>query len=113
MSRIIEEEGKKLGIKVFLDEKDIEGGESIPKSIRKNIKKCNEFLVFLSPYSIKSSWVSNEIGAAWVLGKRIIAIIDKVAPKEIADIISSKKAFALDDFDRYLKQLILRAKRGK
>ena len=65
MANAIEEKGKKYGIKTFLDEKDIEGGESIPEAIRKNIQECNEFLVLLSRYSINRPWVLIEIGAAW------------------------------------------------
>lgn len=64
MANLIEEKGKKYGIDIFLDEKDIEGGESIPESIRRNIQECNEFLVLLSRYSTGRPWVLIEIGAA-------------------------------------------------
>lgn len=48
MSNLIEEKGREWGIKTFLDEKDIDGGDSIPESIRINIQKCDEFLLLLS-----------------------------------------------------------------
>ena len=41
----IEERGRKYGVRTFLDEKDIEGGESIPESIRENIEDYS-FAVF-------------------------------------------------------------------
>jgi hypothetical protein len=66
---------------VFLDEKDIEAGQSIPESIRTSIRRCNEFVILLSPYSKDRPWVLIEIGAAWGLQKPIIAVIDKVGPK--------------------------------
>ncbi|MEW5767962.1 MAG: toll/interleukin-1 receptor domain-containing protein [bacterium] len=110
MAILIEEKGRKYGVKTFLDEKDIEGGESIPESIRRNIQECDEFLVLLSRYSIDRHWVLIEIGAAWVLGKRIIAIIDKVTPEEMPDIITSYKAIDLNSFEEYLEQLINRVK---
>lgn len=103
-------EGRGHGIKTFLDEKDIEGGESIPESIRQNIQRCHEFLVLLSRNSIDRPWVLMEIGAAWALEKRIIAITDKVTPEEMPDIIAPYKAIDLNSFDDYLEQLLKRVK---
>jgi len=110
MAVLIEEKCREHSVKTFLDEKDIAGGESIPESIRKNIQECSEFLVFLSRYSIDRPWVLIEIGAAWVLGKRITAIIDKVTPEEMPDIITPYKALDLNSFDEYLEQLLGRVK---
>ena len=75
MAALIEEGSREYGVKTFLDEKDIEGGESIPESIRENIEGCDEFLVFLSRYSIDREWVLIEIGAAWGLNKPVIPIV--------------------------------------
>ncbi len=102
---------KKLGVRVFLDEKNINGGASTFFTIRKNIQDCNEFLVLLSEYSIDQKWIQYEIGAAWGLEKYIVAIIDKVNPKEIPDIIRNDKAIELNDFDSYVEQLIKRVKK--
>lgn len=54
-----------------------------------------------------------EIGAAWVLGKRIVAIIDKVTPEEMPDIITPYRAMDLNSFDEYLEQLFKRAKEAR
>ena len=110
IATLIEGKCEGFGIKTFLDEKDIKGGDSISESIRKNILKCDEFLVLLSWYSIYQPWVLIEIGAAWVLEKRIIAIIDKVTPEEMPDIMTPYKAIDLNNFDEYLYQLIKRVK---
>jgi hypothetical protein len=110
MANLIEERGREYGVKVFLDEKDIEGGESIPESIRKNIQDCSEFLVLLSPYSIDRPWVLIEMGTAWGLEKRIVAIIDKVTPERMPDIIVQYKAIDLNNFDEYVEQLFKRVK---
>jgi hypothetical protein len=45
------------------------------------------------------------------LGKRLTAIIDKVAPKEMPDIIAQTKAYDLNDFDRFVTELLRRAER--
>ena len=113
MANLIEEKGKKCGVKTFLDEKDIESGESIPESIRQNLQECSEFLVLLIRYSIDRPWVLIEIGATWVLGKRIVAIIDKVTPEEMPDIITPYRAMDLNSFDEYLEQLFKRAKEAR
>ena len=110
MAALIGKQGQRHDIETFLDEKDIEGGESIPNSVRKNIRECDEFLVLLSRYSIERPWVLIEIGAAWVLGKRITAIVDKVTPEEMPDIITPYKALDLNKFDEYVQQLIKRVK---
>lgn len=113
MAALIEERCQTYGVKTFLDEKDMAIGESIRESIRKNIQECDEFLVLLSRYSIDRPWVLIEIGAAWVLGKRIITIIDKVTPEEMPDIITPYKAIDLNDFDKYLEQLYILVKEAK
>lgn len=55
-------------------------------------------------------WVLIEIGAAWVLGKRITAIIDKIVPEEMPAIITNYKAIDINNFDEYLEQLYQRIK---
>src|SRR6266404_7825498 len=51
-------------VKAFPDEKDLEAGQSIQDSIRKEIARCDEFVVLLSPNSKDRPWVLIEIGAA-------------------------------------------------
>jgi hypothetical protein len=53
---------------------------------------------------------AHEVGAAWGLRKPIIAIIDKVGPKEMPDILSSYKAIDLNDFDQYIQEFVRRTK---
>lgn len=94
---LIEEAGRDHGIKTFLDEKDIEFGGSIPERIRQAIRDCGELVVLLSEYSIDRPWVLIEIGAAWVLEKRIVAIIDKLSPDQMPDVIAPYRAVDLND----------------
>lgn len=111
--KLIEERSKRR-IKTFLYDKNIEGGDSIPESIRRAIKDCNEFVVLLSPFSKDRPWVMNEIGAAWILEKTIVAIIDKVNPNEMPDIIKPYKAIDLNNFeDEYLAELLGRLRRSR
>jgi hypothetical protein len=97
---------------VFLDENDIQIGQSIPDTVRSSIERCDEFVVLLSPYSKDRPWVLLEIGAAWGRHKLIIAVIDKIGPNEMPEIIYPYKATDLNDFDDYVRQLLKRAKIG-
>ena len=108
-ARIIEEAAKPH-VEVFFDEKDIEGGQSIPDSVRTGIERCDEFVVLLTRNSKDRPWVLIEMGAAWGLRKPIIAIIDKIGPKEMPDILSPFKAIDLNDFDQYIDQFLRRTK---
>ena len=108
-ARLIEEAAKPR-VEVFFDERDIEGGQSITDSVREGIEKCDEFVVLLSRYSKDRPWVLIEMGAGLGLRKPIIAIIDKIGPKEMPDIISPYKAIDLNDFDQYISQLLKRVK---
>jgi hypothetical protein len=113
IANLIEQKGKRYGVKTFLDEKDIFGGDSIPEVIRKNIQSCDELIVLLSNYSIDRPWVLVEIGAAWGHDKRVVPIIDKIALEEIPNVIKQCKAIDLNDFDKYLDELIARVKGGR
>ncbi len=113
MANLIEAKGRRHGIKTFLDEKDIEGGQSITEEIKRNLKACNEFVVLLSQDSIKRPWVLIEIGGALLLDKLIVAIIYKLMPNEMPDVIVQHKAIDLNNFDEYLDQLLKRAKGAK
>jgi TIR domain-containing protein len=66
---LIASKGHRHGVETFLDEKDIEGGDSIAQSVLKSIQGCNEFLVLLTRNSIGRPWVLIEIGAAWAMEK--------------------------------------------
>lgn len=113
MARLIEERGEDQEVKTFLDEKDVEGGDSIPEEIRESIQQCDELLVLLSSYSVDRPWVLVEIGAAWGQQKRIVAIIDKISPADMPDVIEQHKAIDLNDFDKYLDHLVARAREAQ
>ena len=113
MARLIEEAGRAQGIRTFLDEKDIRGGDSISQTIRANLRACSELVVLLTRNSVKREWVLVEIAGAWVLGKRVVAITDQVLPKELPDVIANCLAIDLNDFDTYLTDVLYRAKELK
>lgn len=109
MAELIEEAGQHHGIATFLDEKDIEFGGSIPERVRQAIRDCGELVVLLSEYSVDRPWVLVEIGAAWVLEKRIVAVMDKPSPDQMPDVITPYRAVDLNDVRDYVDELVGRA----
>lgn len=96
-----------LGVDTFLDEKDIETGQSIDSSIRANLKNCDDFLIILSPASIKSEWVLLELGGALALEKKIIPILLYVGANEIPQAINLKLARDINTIQLYYNEVSL------
>ena len=113
MAAIVERRAKRHGVWTFLDEKDLEAGASIPEEVRRHLEVCEEFVVLLTAVSIERQWVLVELGAAWGMRKRITAVTDKVAEDRLPDIIRQVKACKLNDFDRFVAELVDRAKRKR
>lgn len=101
------------GATSFRDDRDIDGGDSIPQSIRTEIQVSRELVVLLTPDSIERPWVLLEVGAAWGLREdyRIVPVLCHVTFDAIPDIIEGKKAFHINDFDKYLDELKRRVRK--
>jgi TIR domain-containing protein len=111
MAEIIERRAKRHGVRTFLDERDIRGGDSIPETILATLRECQEFTILLSPQSILGQWVLTELGAALGLQKRVVPIMRNVEPGEIPDIIRLIEAYELDHLDDYVRDLVRRVSR--
>jgi TIR domain-containing protein len=51
---------KMLGHKIWLDERNIKVGQSIPRAIQQGLEQCAFVIIFLSPNSVFSHWVEIE-----------------------------------------------------
>ena len=112
-ARRISEDLQKLGATTFLDEKDIRTGHSIDDSIRKGLKTCDNFLLLISPSSLKSDWVLVELGGALALEKQIVPILLYVGANEIPSMINLKLARDINDIDRFYSEVEARIKGKK
>ena len=90
------------------DDRDIEGGDSIPEAIRRMIEQCDELAILLTPQSIHREWVLVEIGIAIGMGKRIVPLLYHVPANSIPEIIRSNRAFDLNELDSYLSDVMKR-----
>jgi len=107
------EKMESVGATTFRDDRDIHGGDDIPEDIRAQIKQSRELVVLLTPESVDRPWVLLEVGAAWGWRRdyRIVPVLCHVTVDAIPDIIKGKKAFQLNDFDQYLRELKARITR--
>jgi hypothetical protein len=113
LAKTICEKIEQCGASTFRDDRDIQGGDDIPDTIRKSIIRANELLVLLTPDSVDRPWVLLEAGAAWGRKQRsrIVAVLCHVTVDTIPKLIASKKAVPLNDLDAYLKELSDRVSR--
>lgn len=98
-------ESQVIGASAFRDDRDIDGGDSIPESIMKAIRECSELVVLLTPQSVVRQWVVAEIGMAMVLGKRVVPFLYHVNPDEMFGLIRNTKAYDLNELDSYLESV--------
>ncbi len=93
------------GHETFLDEKDIDTGDSIYDSLQTHLADCDELLILISPVSLKSHWVFIEIGGAKALGKRIVPLLFHVEANEIPQPISQLLARDINEIEKYYAEL--------
>lgn len=104
----IAEELARQEIETFLDQKDMEVGDSINQSIAFHMKEADELLLLLSPSSLKSTWVFIEIGGAIALGKRIAPILLHVGANEVPQPISHTLCRDINNIEKYYDELLKR-----
>ena len=61
-----------IDVQYFFDKKDISWGNVVNSDISEGISESNALILILSPASIKSQWVSFEIGFATALNKKVL-----------------------------------------
>ena len=105
IARKLSEEINSLGCKTFLDEKDIETGESIDETIHSHLFESDDFLLLLSPDSVKSQWVLIELGGALALKKRVVVILLYLGANDIPQPINNYLARDINEIDKYYDEL--------
>ena len=63
---------EQLDIAYFRDLKDIEWGDAITSSVKDGLTNASAVVVIISPGSLKSHWVSYEVGFATARGTRLL-----------------------------------------
>lgn len=114
LAGIIAEKIESVGIKVWLDEMSLTGGENVNEAIIRGVSATHETVVLVSNESLRSQWVATEIGMAMALKKRITPLLNNVDHDAMAP-LKGVKSYELNLFDKFLMDLKQRAskQRGK
>ncbi|MCH7687382.1 MAG: toll/interleukin-1 receptor domain-containing protein [Planctomycetes bacterium] len=110
IAKILCEKFEAAGAKTFRDDRDIQGGDSIPDVILSEIRSCDEVVVLLTPESVQRQWVLIEIGIAIGVKRRIIPLMYHIDPKQLPAIIRDNRGFSLNDLDDYIADVTKRIK---
>ena len=100
-----------MGSATFLDEGDIYVGDDFENIILVEIRKSQELVVLLTPWSLKRPYVWLEVGAAWGLEKRLVFVLHGVTEAELSSgagnpaLLKRTNVVELNDIDKYLEQL--------
>lgn len=95
--RIYRELSKK-GLKCFMAEKTIETGVQFTNEIKEALLKSRELCFLFTPESKKSMWILAELGAAWVLDRRIVPITHRLDIGDLADLPGMFASYQGKDF---------------
>lgn len=108
MARCIVEDA---GGSVFVDIFDLAKGDRFEERIRLELPKCEELVVLLTPWSVRRNWVWTEVGAAWVLGNRVVGVLYGLSFPEVEREYGGMAALGptnclhLNDFNAYIDEL--------
>jgi hypothetical protein len=103
------------GVEPFVDIFDIKRGDRIEAIIQAQLPKCDELIALLTPWSVRRNWVWTEVGGAWGLGKRVVAVLYGLSVAEVERDHGGMAALAptncleLNDLDAYVQELKSRA----
>jgi hypothetical protein len=104
------------GAEIFVDVFDIAKGDDFEQRIFGELRRSQELLVILTPWSVDRNWVWVEIGAARALDLRIVPILYQVSLEEIdrerggKTFLGGKNVVEINDLDEYLLELAKRVK---
>jgi len=112
IARQISKEINGIGLKTWVDDTDLHGGDEIESTIKNGIHDTQEVLVIVSTNSVMSQWVFYEVAIAKVEKKRVTPILNNVGSDVIGP-LKSIKNYDLNDFDKFLLELAKRAGQNK
>jgi hypothetical protein len=101
------------GAVAWMDEA-IEAGEKFEDRLLRALDECAEHVILLSPSAITRPYVWMELGAAWVLKRKVIGILNGISVRELRafdgmpnlivdlNLIDSRSQLDMEKFSREL-----------
>ena len=105
------------GAEVFIDNGAISYGDDFREEVFRELQRCDELLILLTPSSVKRPWIYAELGASIVRSARVVAIRYGVSEEElrtlgVLSILGTIRILQPSETARYVDQLRERV-RGK
>ena len=79
---------QKKKLRVFIARKSIEAGEVWTKRLKAALQSSRSVLLLLTPNSLNSDWVKTELGASWVLDKKVIPVYMHIDLSRLPSVMS-------------------------
>ena len=97
-----------MPVEVWSDDQ-LRAGDDWSDVLRSRIRESDYFVLLLTPKTLESSWVHQELGAAWALGKRIVAVVsDRRLLDKLPVDLAGVPTVAISEMDK-LEDVILHA----
>jgi hypothetical protein len=112
VATVVGEKIGNLGAAVWIDARELAGGDILLEGLLKAVHACDEAVVLVTPLSAKSQWVAVEIGAFVGQGKRVTPLLNHVHHRGILP-IQGLKAIELNDLESFLVELRKRVLRPR
>lgn len=96
-----------MGVEYFQDQKDIHWGDRITTCVTHGLMSADATIVVVSPASVKSQWVSFEIGYSMASGKKILPYLTHPAmelPGFLSDILHVS---SLEEVRRFVEHSVV------
>ena len=87
------------GIGVYLAEEHPEPGRMLSEKITENIKSSDCMIVLLTDIGIRSQYVNQEIGAARMIDKPIVPMVEKTIESKIGGLLAGMEYILFDKTD--------------
>ena len=92
----IRNELRKAGMIVYLAEEHLQPGKNLPRKIIENIKSSDCVVVLLTYMGNRSQFVNQEVGAARIINKPIIPMVEKRIEKKIGGLLAGLEYVLFD-----------------
>ena len=101
------------GLRCFMANKELEGGEPFSEEIRKALLKSKEVCILFTLNSKNSEWVITEWGAAWALGKTTVPILLRTDPSNLPERLRALQCRDFHELPKYVSEVVRRQERDK
>ena len=91
-------------IDYFLDRKDVDWGDHVNEEIQQGLKKASHIIIIVSPASLKSGWVSYEVGYAIGKNKTVLPLLTHPSIDVPSFMSELHYKTNIESIDRYFKE---------